>query len=618
MTVCRRLARESVPRYLALLGAMAMLLAFSPMLGVASADAPETEFPGDVGTVVTRSGDGLIPTLRFRGLTRFDTAHLIAEHSFGGGGATVENALMARGDLFPDALAGNFLAGQLGAPILLTATDFLVPEATEALETLDVQKVFILGGRQAISEDVEGDLNDAGYETERLGGLDRYETASLIASRTGNTYGEFNGLRTALIAFGDNFPDALVTGGIAYDQRFPLLLTNRDFLNETTADTLQALEIEQVIIAGGTGVVAPEVEADLADIGVDVERRLAGTTRVDTAVEVAQFAIDEFGWGREAIALARGNDFPDALTMGPRQGQRQQVLILTVTESLLDSGEESVANFLRESGCELRRLDLAGGFAAITEPIEDEARALSTTDVACDVTLTPESATNPVGETHTVTVDVDNNGGGDVEGEEVNVTIEPETGSAALPTETSTVIVTGDGDDEVSFTSPTPGDVVITACFTNEDGEEVCDTASKTFVADGGAALTGLSEIDPDTGLPGAGDLDANGESFVAFTATQICLGAVVEGLDTPIVASHIHDGPAGENGPVVVDFTDAVREGSFVAGCTDVEAALLTDIQDNPDDFYVNVHTADFPAGAIRGQLFDPFAGPIQAKWGR
>lgn len=605
MTVCRRLARESVPRYLALLGAMAMLLAFSPMLGVASADAPETPYPGEVGTVVVRGNeDGLVPTLRFRGLTRFDTAHLIAEHTFGTGGTTVENALIARGDLFPDALAGNFLAGQLGAPILLTATDTLVAEATEALETLDVSKVFILGGRQAISEDVEGDLNDAGYETERLGGLDRYETASLIASREGNTYGELDGQRTAIIAFGDNFPDALVTGAIAFDQQFPLLLTNRDFLNADTAETLEALEITQVLIAGGRGVVSEEVEADLADIGVTVAERLSGTTRVDTAVEAARFAIDELGWSREAIAFARGNDFPDALTIGPRQGSRQQVLLLTVTESLLDSGEGSVANFLTNSGCDLRRLDFAGGFAAITEEVEDEARALATTDIACDVTLTPESATNPVGETHTVTVDVENNGGGDVDGEEVTVTIEPETGSAALPTETGTVLTTGGEDDDVSFTSPTPGDVIITACFTDDEGVEVCSTASKTFVADGGATLTGAAEIDPDTGLPGAGDTDANGEAFVAFTETQICLGATVEDLDTPIVAAHIHEGSAGSNGPVVVDFTDAVREGSFVAGCTDVEADLLTDIQDNPADYYVNVHTEDFPGGAVRGQL--------------
>ena len=72
-----------------------------------------------------------------------------------------------------------------------------------------------------------------------------------------------------------------------------------------------------------------------------------------------------------------------------------------------------------------------------------------------------------------------------------------------------------------------------------------------------------------------------------------------VNGIDTPL-AAHIHKAPAGKAGAVVVPFGGAYK----ASGCTKAATALITAIEEHPNAYYVNVHTKNFPAGAIRGQL--------------
>ncbi|CAN5353639.1 hypothetical protein BH20ACT5_BH20ACT5_12150 [soil metagenome] len=76
-------------------------------------------------------------------------------------------------------------------------------------------------------------------------------------------------------------------------------------------------------------------------------------------------------------------------------------------------------------------------------------------------------------------------------------------------------------------------------------------------------------------------------------------------GIDPP-TGAHIHETPPGVAGPIVVDVTSFIGTGrpGEIRGCTTTTAQLAQDIADNPADYYVNVHNALFPAGAIRGQL--------------
>jgi sugar lactone lactonase YvrE len=118
------------------------------------------------------------------------------------------------------------------------------------------------------------------------------------------------------------------------------------------------------------------------------------------------------------------------------------------------------------------------------------------------------------------------------------------------------------------------------------------------------ATLAGEAEVD-DQGNPGQGDPDGSGSATITLDADagKVCAQIVVADIAQPTQA-HIHRGEAGTNGPVVVDFTPFIS-GSVISGCAEeVDSDLIKAIQANPSNYYVNVHNAEYSAGAVRGQL--------------
>jgi CHRD domain len=118
------------------------------------------------------------------------------------------------------------------------------------------------------------------------------------------------------------------------------------------------------------------------------------------------------------------------------------------------------------------------------------------------------------------------------------------------------------------------------------------------------ASLKGAREV------PGPGDPDGRGRAFVRLAGGKACFLLQWSRISAP-VAAHIHEGRAGVAGPVVVPFfqpgTNAASLPdtlSSVAGCVDVDRGLAGRIAAHPRNFYVNIHTAEFPDGAVRGQL--------------
>jgi hypothetical protein len=124
-----------------------------------------------------------------------------------------------------------------------------------------------------------------------------------------------------------------------------------------------------------------------------------------------------------------------------------------------------------------------------------------------------------------------------------------------------------------------------------------------------GAVLTGSQEV-PARAVPGFGN------ATVTFDATRqnIFVTITVTNLGSPINNFHIHEQSLGVNGPVVIDligmggtFANGVMTGTFA-----VTPAVAQRMLENPSNFYVNVHTQQFPGGAVRGQLAYVTGGPI------
>jgi CHRD domain-containing protein len=111
------------------------------------------------------------------------------------------------------------------------------------------------------------------------------------------------------------------------------------------------------------------------------------------------------------------------------------------------------------------------------------------------------------------------------------------------------------------------------------------------------AKLTGDNEV-------GGGDPDGSGTAAVKTRGTEVCYDLKWAKVD--VMMAHIHKGAAGTNGDVVVNFFagESPLDATSKSGCATADAAVVKAIQANPSNYYVNLHSPEFPKGAIRGQL--------------
>lgn len=271
---------------------------------------------------------------RVSGEDRFDTAASLARLEFPNGAAT---AVVATGEQFPDALAGTALTGAADAPLLLVRQDE-VPEVTEsALADLGVENVYLLGGPEAISAEVEAQLG-TGRDLARLSGGDRYQTAAAIArevERREDALGRTGGLTTAFVVTGEAFPDAVAVGPLAVTQSdtFPILLVGRDDYPAATQQAIADLGIEMAIVVGGPDAISRDVQARIEQ-DTSSTLRVFGDDRHATALALADFAMIEFDFHGELTMLSRSDDFPDALAAGLHAGRNDAPILLTPPEEL--------------------------------------------------------------------------------------------------------------------------------------------------------------------------------------------------------------------------------------------------------------------------------------------
>jgi putative cell wall-binding protein len=225
------------------------------LLGGERAVAPAVEHELEqLGVAVTRLAGG----------NRFETAAKIA----GEVGAPDGEAVIATGRDFPDALgAGAFAAGARPIPLLLVEPDGIPRATSGALAALDVDKVWVLGGEQAVSARVANALEVVVGDVVRVAGANRYATSVQVAevarARIGASQVDIVG------ASGADFPDALPAGALAaHESSVLVLLPSCDLdpdapVSQHVRD--RRTDFGRASIVGGPSAVSERVRAQLAE-----------------------------------------------------------------------------------------------------------------------------------------------------------------------------------------------------------------------------------------------------------------------------------------------------------------------------------------------------------------
>lgn len=165
---------------------------------------------------------------------------------------------------------------------------------------------------------------------ERIGGNDRYETATRISQSywTNSDY--------VVIVSGENFPDALSAAPLARKYNAPILLTESNSIRSGVLNEIGRLNAKNAIIVGGTGVISENIANSLKNKGLTVSRK-QGKNRYETSVEVAK----EIGTNN-GVAITSGENFPDALSIASISASKQIPILLTVPNTLLDSTRQFI------------------------------------------------------------------------------------------------------------------------------------------------------------------------------------------------------------------------------------------------------------------------------------
>ncbi|MEY9931299.1 putative cell wall-binding protein [Catenulispora sp. GP43] len=320
--------------------------------GTARADITVTVAPP-----VVPPAQPVVTVHRVAGSDRYSTAVAVsqAQWSAGSAGAVV----LASGLGFPDALAGVPLAAHVHGPLLLTD-----PHKLDAATLAEINRVFgsggktiyVLGGTSAVSDAVLAQLPST-VHVERIGGVDRFDTARRIAAHIGSA-------ADIVVADGASFPDALTAGPLAAKEHTAIVLSNGPVLDPQTAALVAGHK--SVTAVGGPAATAVRADANLAHIPLT---DLHGADRYATSHLV--FDAINANYAPKQMGVASGTSFPDALTGGAFMANASQPLVLA--DPRLADGSPWLMSDLRDEVEEVYgdagHISVFGGPGAVDERI---------------------------------------------------------------------------------------------------------------------------------------------------------------------------------------------------------------------------------------------------------
>lgn len=218
-----------------------------------------------------------------------------------------------------------------------------------------------LGG--ADSGPVIGDEDNA--PTERIGGMDRYQTSVLISE---DRFAP--GVSVVYLANGSGFADAL-SGGPATGGAGPVLLVTSESIPASTKTELRRLEPGRVVVLGGESAISASVMEAARSYTTGSVTRIGGSDRFETAAQISQ---DSFPSGASVVFVATGSGFADALAAGPAALGQGPVLL--VRKDSIPSSTTTELSRLNPG-----RIVVLGGESVVSTLVLEGLRAYSSGEV---------------------------------------------------------------------------------------------------------------------------------------------------------------------------------------------------------------------------------------------
>jgi putative cell wall-binding protein len=195
--------------------------------------------------------------IRLADTNRHKTAFAIGEYAMKLRKA--DTAILTTGDNYPDALAIAPFSAKYGYPIVFNrvAEDsyHVHQEVLDYLKKWNIKNIIIVGGYNVVSEFIGVQLRKVGMNVVRLEGDNRYLTSLEIARYFAGIM-QYNGV---IVATGNNFVDALAGSSYAAKIGCPILLVDKDNVEEDIRGFVSRQSIKDVFVLGGDSVVSEMV-----------------------------------------------------------------------------------------------------------------------------------------------------------------------------------------------------------------------------------------------------------------------------------------------------------------------------------------------------------------------
>ncbi|MGY0434557.1 N-acetylmuramoyl-L-alanine amidase [Bacillus rugosus] len=267
---------------------------------------------------------------RVGGNNRYGTAVEISKQTY----STASTAVIVSGNAYADAIVAAPLAYQKNAPLLYTTTNKLSYETKTRLKEMHIKNVIIVGGTPVVSSNTAYQIKRMGISIKRIAGSNRYETAVRVAKAMKTP-------SKTIIINGFLYENAPAIIPYAAKNGFPILFTNKTYINSVTTGFIKDKKIRSSIVVGGTGSISNNVYNKLPS-----PTRISGSNRYELAANIVQ----KLNLSTSKVYVSNGYSYSDSIAGAALAAKNKQSLILTNGQNLsVESrkviGSKNISNF---------------------------------------------------------------------------------------------------------------------------------------------------------------------------------------------------------------------------------------------------------------------------------